>query len=209
MAKQSNSSHSKSEYDNPYSTPDVFTTSTGAKVRLIGLNQQRVETLRNAGKMPPKPFRVMVTDFGGEQKEELSESDLQTDEEKEQWRKYKEDMAEIERKRDLNVMRYTFTSGFEVIDLTDEKIEEWKWEEENVWENEVPDNKIDTLLGYINSKVIGNNDDYAEIMAGIMERSGVPADALDELRDSFRSQVRRNSTSESNEERIAQEQVEQ
>lgn len=194
MAKQSNNGHDKNGSD--YVTPDVYTTSTGEKVRFIGLNQQRLETLRNAGKIPPVPQRVMVTDFGGEQKEDLTADDLQNDEEKALWKEYIEKKTAVERKRDENVMKYTFTSGFEVLDLTDEKLDEWKQEEEEVWNNEVPGNRVDMLLQYINARVIGNNQDYAEVMAGIMERTGVPAEMLDELRNSFRNQVRRDTTPE-------------
>lgn len=195
MAKQVNS-NGYNKPDSFYSTPDVFTTSTGVKVRFIGLNQQRLETLRNAGTIPPVPQRVMVTAFGAEQKENLSENDLVNEEEKAAWAEYAEGKAAVERKRDENVMKYTFTSGFEVLELTDEKLIEWKQEEEEVWGNAVPGNRIDVLLQYINTRVIGNNDDYAEIMAGIMERTGVPADMLDELRMSFRNQVRRSATPE-------------
>lgn len=196
MAKQVNTNgHNKP--DSLYSTPDVFTTSTGMQVRFIGLNQQRLETLRNAGKMPEVPVREIKNDLGAApQKEKLSENDLMNDEEKEIWAEYKEKVAAVERRRDENVMKYTFTSGFQVLDLTDDKLDEWKQEEEEVWGNEVPGNRVDILLQYINTRVIGNNDDYAEIMAGIMERTGVPADMLDELRSSFRNQVRRSPAGE-------------
>lgn len=203
MAKQvSSNGHNKP--DSFYSTPDIFTTSTGEKVRFIGLNQQRLEVLRNAGKLPPVPQRVMITDFGGEQKEDLTENDLQNDEEKILWQEYIEKKKAVENKRDENVMKYTFTSGFEVLDLTDEKLNEWKQEEEEVWGNEVPGNRVDILLQYINTRIIGNNNDYAEVMAGIMERTGVPPEMLDELRESFRHQVRRNPDPEAVAEPVAQ-----
>lgn len=199
MAKQSNNGDVKNNM--AYSTPDIFTTSTGAKLRFIGLNQQRLETLQNAGKEPSVPKRKIPNDIGGEQIEDLSADDLQTPEEQLLWKEYEEKINLIRKKREENVLKYTFTSGFEVIDLDDEKLNEWKWEEENVWGNEVPGNRIDILLQYINTKVIGNNDDYVEIMAGIMERTGVPAHMLDELRDTFRGRVREDTTPETAEEK--------
>lgn len=185
----------KNKDESQYTTPDVFTTSLGVKVRFIGLNQQRMETLRNAGTMPSVPYREMMTDFGAAQKEPLTADDLQTVEEEEQWREYVEKRDAIEKKRDENVMKYTFTSGFEILGVTDEQIDEWK-EEQAVWGLEVPDNKIDVKFQYINTYVIGNNDDFAEIMAGIMERTGVPGERLDELRSTFRNQVRRDTPRE-------------
>lgn len=200
MAKQSNSVNSNGDVKHGmvYSTPDIFTTSTGAKVRFIGLNQQRLETLQNAGKEPPVPKRRIPNDLGGEQVEDLTANELLTPEEVAAWKEYEEKTNFIRKKREENVLKYTFTSGFEVLDLDDAKLDEWKWEEENVWGNEVPGNRIDILLQYINTKVIGNNDDYVEIMAGIMERTGVPAHMLDELRDTFRGKVRENTASEVN-----------
>jgi hypothetical protein len=204
VAKQINSNgHNKP--DSFYSTPDIFTTSTGVQVRFIGLNQQRLELLRNAGKLPDVPTREIPNDLGAPQREKLSADDLVTDEEKAAWAEYEEKKSAVERRRDENVMKYTFTAGFEVLDLTEEKLEKWKLNEEEDWGIEIPTGDSNVLLQYINAKVIGNNDDYAEIMAGIMERTGVPADMLDELRNSFRNQVRRSTPAEVNEEPVPQE----
>jgi len=175
-----------------YSTPDFFTTSLGVKIRFIGLNQQRLETLRGAGELPEVPYREYVTDFGGKQREPMDGKDFLDDNEKKIWEEYIAKRDKVLDQRDSNVMKYTFTSGFEIIGYTEEGLDEWKREQEEVWGLKVPGNRIDVKFQYINSDVIGNNDDFAEIMAGIMERTGVPAENLDELRATFRNQVRRN-----------------
>ena len=124
MAKQINSNgHNKP--DSFYSTPDTFVTSKGVEVRFIGLNQQRLESLRNAGTMPEVPTREIKNDLGmASQREKLSENDLMNDEEKALWAEYVEKRTAVERRRDENVMKYTFTAGFEVLGLNDEKLDD-------------------------------------------------------------------------------------
>lgn len=190
--KHTNGNGNGQEKENFYSTPEFFTTSLGVQIRFIGLNQQRLETLRNAGTLPDVPYREYETDFGGKQREQLDGVTFLNDEERKQWDAYVAKKDKVELQRDTNVLKYTFTSGFEILGYSEDSLDEWKREQEEVWGLEVPGNRIDIKFQYINSEVIGNNEDFAEIMAGIMERTGVPADRLDELRDTFRNQVRRN-----------------
>lgn len=189
MALQSNNGSG----DNQYSTPDILTTSKGVKVRLIGLNPARLQRLQTAGKQPAKPFRLIPNDLGESQREELSASDLQTDEERKQWAEYQAELARVEEKRNDNVMKYVFTDGFEV-DASD--MEEWKRLEEEEYGLELPESPVQLRMDYINAKVIGNAEDLANIMAGVMERTGVPAEMLDEVKNSFRRTVQRDTTGE-------------
>jgi hypothetical protein len=185
VAKQSNNGHDK---NNGYETPDVYMTSKGAKVTFVGLNPVRLEKIQNAGKLPPVPTRSMETAFGEEQKEELTADSLQNDEEKKQWAEYVKERDAILNKRNENVLKYVFFDGIKIDDST---IDEWKAEQEEVWGIEVPNNRVDLKVDYINSEVIGNPEDLGNIMAGVMERTGVPAEMLDELRASFRGTLRR------------------
>lgn len=192
MAQQSNNGHSKNE-EGRYSTPDIFITSKGVQVRLIGLNPARLQRLQTAGKAPQKPFREIPNDLGSSQKEELSVTDLQNEEERLQWAEYQAALALIEEKRNDNVMKYVFTDGFEV-DASD--MEEWKRQETEEYGLELPESPVQLRMDYINAKVIGNADDLADIMAGVMERTGVPAEMLDEVKNSFRRTVQRDTVGE-------------
>lgn len=193
MVRQPNTGHVNGVNGHNYSTPDIYITSKGKKVRLIGLNPARLEKLQNAGNMPPVPFRLLETDFGESQKEELTADSLMNDEERKQWQEYIEKRNAIETKRSENVMKYVFHDG---IAIDDEIIDEWKVEQEEVWGLEVPNNRIDLKVDYINAEIIGNSEDLGEIMAGVMERTGVSAEALDEVRATFRSDLRRNTAGE-------------
>jgi len=180
-----------------YSTPDLFTTSKGKKVKLIGLNPARLEKLQSAGTMPEVPYRLVETDLGEPYKEELTADSLLTDEERRQWQEYIEKKEAVERRRNENVMKYVFHDG---IAIDDEILDEWKQEQEEVWGLEVPNNRIDLKVDYINAEIIGNSEDLAEIMAGVMERTGVPQEALDEVRATFRSDLRQRAAGETAEE---------
>lgn len=181
------------EEENNYIFPNPLITSKGAKVRLIGLNPGRLQKLQTAGKMPEKPFRLIENDLGDPQKELLSANDLQNDEERQKWAEYQEKLAEVENKRNENVMKYVFNDGIEV-DTSD--IEEWKRQEEEEWGLEVASSPVQLRLDYINARIIGNADDLGNIMAGVMERTGVPADMLDEVKNSFRGTVRQSTAPE-------------
>lgn len=193
MAMQAVNGRNGSSKENDYTIPDMITTSKGAKVHLIGLNPARLERLQKAGKVPSKPFRMIPNDLGEAQKEELSEKDLQNDEERTQWNEYQEKLNFIDQKRNENVMKYVFTDGFSV---DDSDIEEWKRLEEEEYGLEVSESPLQLRMDFINAKVIGNADDLGNIMAGVMERTGVPADMLDEVRNSFRGTVRQSSAPE-------------
>lgn len=179
--------------ENGYTVPDVITTSKNVQVRLIGVNPARLERLQTAGKMPDRPFRLIPNDIGEPQKEYLSADDLQTDEEKAQWAEYEEKKQEIEKKRNENVMKYIFTEGFEV-DTAD--IEQWEREEVEEYGLELSESRIQRRMDFINAKVLGTAADLGDIMAGVLERTGLPADMLDEVRNSFRGNVRQNTPAE-------------
>lgn len=172
-----------------YSVPDVITTSKGTKVRLIGLNPARLERLQTAGKMPDVPYREIPNDLGITQKESLSADDLQNDEERAKWAAYLEERSLIENKRNENVMKYIFNDGFDV-DVSE--IDEWAREEVEEYGLEVSENRIQKRMDFINAKVLGTAADLGDIMAGVLERTGLPADMLDEVRNSFRGNIRKN-----------------
>lgn len=184
---------SKVQSENGYSTPDILITSKGAKVKLIGLNPARLERLQTAGDMPPVPYREIPNDLGAPQKESLSANDLQNDEERAQWAEYLAKRQEVEVKRNQNVMKYIFTEGFDV-DMSD--IDEWAKEEVEEYGLTVSENRIQRRMDYINAKVLGTAADLGNIMAGVLERTGLPADMLDEVRDSFRGNVRQQALTE-------------
>lgn len=186
-------SKDENENENGYSTPDVFTTSKGAKVRLIGLNPARLDRLQAAGKMPDVPYREIPNDLGAPQKENLSADDLQDDDERARWAAYLKECQLVEDKRNENVMKYIFTDGFEV---DESQIAEWEQEEIEEYGLDISPRRIQKRMDFINAKVLGTAMDLGNIMAGVLERTGLPADMLDEVRNSFRGNIRQNTLTE-------------
>jgi hypothetical protein len=145
-------------------------------------------------------MREIANDLGGPpQKEFISAADLQNDEERAQWQDYLEKRSAVEKKRNENVMKYVFNEGFQI---DDSEIEAWKQEEEEEYGIELPTSRLQLRMDFINAKVVGNAEDLGNIMAGVMERTGVPADKLDEVRDSFRGTVRQNTAAEAHAEQV-------
>jgi len=176
---------------------DFYTTAKNRQVKFIGVNPTLIDKLQNAGTMPEVPYReVGVPELNDMQKEFLSADDLQTDEEKEQWAEYVQKRNSLTEKRSANVAKAILFHG---VDIDDSDIDIWKQEQEEIWGLEVPNNRIDLKVDYINSEIIGNADDIANIMAGVMQKSGVPKEALEEMRATFRGTLRGDSDTEAGE----------
>lgn len=173
---------------------DFYTTAKGAKVRFIGVNPTLIDKLNSAGKMPDIPFReVGIPELGEVQKEPLSEDDLQNDEEKAAWAEYVQKRDAILQRRNDNFLKAVFFHG---VDVDDSTLDDWKQEQEEVWGLEVPTNRVDLKVDYINSEIIGNAEDLGNVIAGVLGKSGVPKDQLEEMRATFRGALRGDTSGE-------------
>lgn len=183
---------------NGHDPEDFYITAKGAKVRFIGVNPTLIDKLNSAGNMPDVPYReIEISELGEVQKEPLSANDLQTDEEIRQWAEYVEKRDAILQKRNDNFLKAIFFHGVEIDDST---LDEWKQEQEEVWGLEVPNNRVDLKVDYVNSEVIGNAEDLGNMIAGVLGKSGVPKDQLEEMRATFRGALRGETVSETGEE---------
>lgn len=194
-----------SENMNGYNPEDYYVTAKGIKVRFIGVNPTLIDKLNNAGTLPDVPTReIGVPELGDVQKEPLSADDLQNEEERNLWKEYVTKRDAVLQKRNDNFLKAVFFHGIEIDDST---LDEWKIEQEEVWGLEVPNNRVDLKVDYINSEIIGNAEDLGNIIAGVLGKAGVPKDQLEEMRATFRGAIRGDTSVETGEE-SAQEQVE-
>lgn len=176
---------------------DYYTTAKGARIRFIGVNPTLIDKLNNAGTLPEVPYRETVIPDIGTEKDPLTANDLQTVEEENQWAEYVEKRDAILSRRNDNFLKAIFFHG---VDIDDSTIDEWKKEQEEVWGLEVPSNRVDLKVDYINSEIVGNAEDLGNIIAGVLGKAGVPKDKLDEMRATFRGALRGETDSESGEE---------
>src|SRR5690606_37396910 len=120
------------------------------------------------------------------------------------WKEYVTKRDAVLQKRNDNFLKAVFFHGIEIDDST---LDEWKIEQEEVWGLEVPNNRVDLKVDYINSEIIDNAEDLGNIIAGVLGKAGVPKDQLEEMRATFRGAIRGDTSVETGEE-SAQEQVE-
>lgn len=172
---------------------DIFETSKGAKIKLLGVSPMLIQKTQTAGTLPPVPTREMATAFGEAQKDELSAEDLQTDEEKRQWREYEAARDAVLEKRQQNFFRAVFSKGTEVDET---EIEDWKREQVEDWGWDVPENRLDVKVEYIQTELITTPEELIELVLAVLEKSNLPEEAMAEARATFRSTLRQ-STPES------------
>ena len=177
----------------------TFFTSKGIGLELIGISPLLIAKLQNAGELPPVPVRKVPLDFetdeDGEptfQTEELSEDDLQNEEEEKLWKDYIAKRDAVLSKRNDGFLKAIFAKGVNV-DLT--RLDNWKSDMEFL-ELTVPDHPLALKVEYVQTEAIGNTEDMVEIITGVLGESGIPEEDLADIRASFRDSIRRSTPGE-------------
>lgn len=168
-------------------------TSTGAKVETVSVSPMLIQKTQTQGTPPAVPYRENATAFGEAEKEELTKDDLRNDEEKARWKEYIFAMDALNTKRNEDLLRVIFAKGVKVDEA---KMEEWKREQVEDWGFDVPSNKIDLKVEYVQTDLIGGPEDMVNIMLDVMGKSGIPEKELENVRTMFRSSIRRDASSE-------------
>lgn len=175
----------------------IYETEEGKKLILHGVSPLLLQKLQSSGTMPDVPTRKTQLDLDGFeptfQEEPLSEDDLQDDDEKRRWAKYVEERDEVLRKRQDRFMKAIFDKGTSLLEEGD--IETWK-EDMEYYELEVPTNPRDVKVQYVQTEIVKNAEDMVGIVSGVLAKSGVPADEVENMRAMFRSSLRRRTVGE-------------
>jgi len=168
---------------------ETVITSKGVALELSGVSPILIAKLQTVGELPPVPTRAIPLDFGdGEvQYEALSEDDLQDDEERARWAEYKEKRDSVLADRNNGFMKAIFVKGVK-IDM--DRLQQWK-DELAYFKLEVPEHPLDQKMEYIQTEAVGNTDDIADIITGVLKASGIPEEELRNVRSMFRREVRR------------------
>lgn len=182
-------------------TGRLFITSKGVALTLVGVSPLLIAKLQSSGELPKVPQRKVMLDFGFDsdegdssnfQLEDLSEGDLQDDEERKQWADYVTERDAVLTKRNDKFLKAIFAKGV-IVDMS--RIEAWK-EEMAYFEVEVPEHPIDLKVEYIQTEALSNTQDMVEIIAGVLGESGIPEEDLVDVRAMFQRAVRRDSVGE-------------
>ena len=169
----------------------IYITGKGVALTLVGVSPLLIAKLQSAGTLPDVPTRKLELDFGGEgeyQEEELTEGDLQDDEERKKWADYVAARAAVLAKRNDNFLKAVFAKGVQV-DMS--RLDEWKKEME-YFEIEIPDHPLDQKVQYIQTEALANTQDMMEVITGVLSESGIPEEDLADMRATFQRSVRRN-----------------
>ena len=124
--------------------------------------------------------------------QEHIDTDYSTEEEQALWAKYLEAKkvvdTEFTAKLTENKLRLMALRGITILDMPPED----EWVEEHAWMGmDVPENRLDRLLHYFRTEVLGTMDDVFAITKGIYRSAGLDQEVLDEFERSFRDQVGR------------------
>lgn len=181
-----------STVDKPYEK-NFYTTTRGVKLELLGISPMFIAKLQTGGEIPPTPTRKIATAIADyEETEELSEDDLQNDEEKKIWKEFEEKRDAVLARRQNNFMKAIFDKGVKV-DLTD--IEAWKLDQE-FYGIELPTHPTDLKVEYIQTELIGGMEDILQIITGVLSLTGVPKEEMASVEAMFRGALRSNPTEE-------------
>ncbi len=177
--------------DNGNESVEKFTTSTGIELRIHGVPQLLLEKVRSSVKMPDIPTYVIVTAAGDEEVHPLDETTLETDEDKKAWNEYLLEKASQEALLRERMVRVILMRGTEVKLPEDES---WKDLQKFIGVD-VPEDPLELKYHYIQTEAIGGAQDLALIMEKVMERTGIPEEALAEAKASFRNLMEKENSS--------------
>lgn len=179
--------------EGPVEGEDYIITTRGERVDFLAVSNTLLQKTQTQGTLPPVPYREVPTAFGEAQKEELTEDDLRTDEEKAQWAAYVEARDAILEKRNNDFLKAVFIKGTKV---NEEKLEAWKKEQVEEWGFELPEKGFDMKLQYIQEEIASDPIDQMNIIVGVLGKSGLPEKEREKMRAMFRGALRQNPTVE-------------
>lgn len=169
----------------------IYETENGHKLILNSISPLFIAKLQSIGTLPDVPTRKVMLELDGleptYQIEELSQDDLQDEEEERRWKEYVKERDEVLAKRNTGFMKAIFAKGV-TVELGN--LEEWKAEQE-YFGLEIPTHPTDLKVEYIQTEVVGSAEDMVGVITGVLGKSGVPQEELESVRAMFRSSIRR------------------
>lgn len=166
-------------------TSEVFTTSKGITVKVVGVSQLWLDKLRTAVQFPEPPKYSVKTVAGDEEWHEHDETTLETPEDKQAWQEYQVAYATAEFKRNEMITKYILTQGIEVVIP-----EEGDWADMMSFLGiQQSKNPVERKYDYIRTEVLGTAEDIAAVLTKVMRLTGVPEEALAEAQESFRDML--------------------
>ena len=172
-------------------TTNEFISSTGAIINVTGVSPLLLQKIQASfEKKTPKPvIPTYEAESAGGDIEVLphNETTVSTEEEKEQWEKYKKEKEQWDRELNEKVLRALILKGV-VMDVDDSA--EWVQEQEFLG-IDIPDDKNERKIHYFETEVVGSASDVFALVTEIMKLSGLDEEAIADAESLFRSELQR------------------
>jgi len=168
----------------------VYITEEGMELRLKHVSSNLLTQITRAIEFPKPPTYKVELASGDVEEYDHDETTLEVEDDEEAtrqnkraWEKYKKELDEA----NADAMRLqTRAMLFKGIDI--ELPEETDWIEElEILGVDIPDNKTDLKILYIETEVLKSLRDMLEVTVELMKLSGVRGEAIDKIESSFRS----------------------
>lgn len=169
----------------------VYTTEVGRIIRLRPVSQRLIDKAQRSVKIPRPPRYHIVTDVVDEWHDfdDVSiEGQHSTPEDKEAWRQYKLDLAELKSERTERLLRVLFIKGTVREDVAGD---EWEAEQRACGIDDVPSDPIERWYYYLVTELLLTLQDFTGLMLAIIKLSGIDEARLAEAEAIFRRSMGR------------------
>lgn len=168
--------------------PKTYTTARGVTVEFNPLSPFEMKEIHELVPEPLLPTRRLETAVEGYTEEEpLAEDDLQSDEERRQWRAYVRARQLAAEERSALTLKYIFVEGLK---FEQGNMEAWLAKRRR-WNLPIPEDEVELLALYAQTEVIGSAEDVEKITEGVMGQQGVDEATLKAVRATFQRPVQR------------------
>ena len=166
----------------------VFTTAAGREIGIQPVPPLLIEEVRlraqQTVEVPPKPTYEVELPDGSKMTYEHDEQSVTTAEEKAAWSKYQAALTRQSQVAATKVMELFMAKGT-TVDVTGE----WR-ELQEYFEIKLPENPIALKIHFLRTELLTTTDDINNLMASIMEASGIDRTVLEAAQNSFRRILR-------------------
>ena len=167
----------------------VFTTAAGREIGIQPVPPLLIEEVRlraqQTVEVPPKPTYQVEPPAGSKMTYEHDEQSVTTAEEKAAWSKYQAALTRQSQVAATKVMELFMAKGTAI----EMNVGEWR-ELQEYFGVQVPDNPIAAKIHFLRTELLTTTDDINNLMASIMEASGIDRTVLEAAQNSFRRNLR-------------------
>jgi len=167
--------------------PIFHTTRMGHTIEILPIPPFLMDKINASIKYPEIPTYEAKTAAGEIEIFPHDETTLESDEDRKAWAAYQSALTAASEAENDIMMRTMMLKGIDV-KLSGDAFENWKDEQEYLG-LEIPTNKSALKVYYIETEILGNNQDIADIMTKIVEASGVSQEVVANAKEKFRSAV--------------------